>query len=75
MVEEPVDLNPNLLSSTYHKTRHAGCHIIKLNRIKDKQARYEPHERFLIQCLEAKIVPKVFVFDVEPTIGNHGQEF
>ena len=39
LVEEPVNINPNLLSSTYHKTRHAGYHAIKLSTLKDEQVR------------------------------------
>ena len=57
-----------------YKTRLAGYHAIKLKRLKDKQARYEPHESFLTRCLEAKILAKVLVLDLEPTIGNHGHE-
>ena len=64
----------NLLSCTYHKTRHAGYHAIKLNRLKDKQAQNESHKSFLIRCIEAKIVPKGLVLDLEPTVDNHGRE-
>lgn len=28
-----------------------------------------------LKCLEAKIVPKGFVLELEPIIGNHNQEF
>ena len=45
LVEKPLNINLNLLSSTYHKTRHAGCHTFKLNRSKYKQAWYEAHKK------------------------------
>ena len=64
----------NILSCTYHKTRHTRYHAIKLNRLKDKQGRNESEHSFLIRT-DAKIVPKSLLIDLEPTVGNHDQGF
>ena len=43
--------------------------------MKDKNARYQSHREFLSQCLESKLIPKCLKLELEPTIGNHDQEF
>ena len=48
---------------------------MKLNRLKDKNARYQSHREFLSQCIESKLIPKGLKLELEPTIGNHDQEF
>ena len=45
--------------------RHKEQQAIKLNRLKDKNARYQSHREFSSQSIESK----------EPTIGNHHPEF
>ena len=64
----------NILSCTYHKTRHTRYHAVKLNRLKDKQGRSELENSFLIR-IDAKIVRERLLFDLEPTIANHDQGF
>ena len=44
---------------------------MKLNRLKDKSARYQSHIEFLSQRIESKLVPKGLKFELEPIIGNH----
>ena len=39
--------------------------------MKDKQARFVSHKEFLTRCVAEELVPK----GLEPTIGNHDQEF
>ena len=48
---------------------------LKLNHLKNKSARYESHKSFLNQCIREKLIPKGLEVYIEPTIGNHDQEF
>ena len=48
---------------------------LKLNRLKEKAARYESHKNFLSRCVAEKLVPKGLKLELEPTLGNHDQEF
>ena len=48
---------------------------MKLNRLKDKNKRYQSHREFLSQCIESKLIPKGLKLELEPTTGNHDQEF
>ena len=48
---------------------------MKLNGLKDKNARYQSHREFLSQRIESKLIPKGLKLDLEPTIDNHNQEF
>ena len=48
---------------------------LKFNRLKEKHARYESHNEFLTRCISEKLVPKGLKLKLEPTIGNHEQEF
>ena len=75
LIEEPVNVNTDLLWSAYHNAKHIGYHAVKLNILKSKQARYESHKSFLARCLEVKIIPKGLVLDLEATTGNQVQEF
>ena len=68
LVEEPANVNPDLLLSTYHNARHIGYHAVKLNKRKCKQGRFESRS-FLTSCLEGKITYKDLVLDLAPTTG------
>jgi len=48
---------------------------IKLDRLKEKEAKYESHLAFLKKCLDEKVIPKGLQIQVEPTLGNHDEEF
>ena len=48
---------------------------MKLNRLKDKNTRYQSHREFLSQSIDSKLIPKGLKLELEPTIGNHDQEF
>ena len=69
--------NPNLLSSFSTQTYHHKTNTlaIKLNRLKEKSARYTSHKDFLSQCINNKLVPKGLELKLEPTIGNCDQSF
>ena len=43
--------------------------------MKDKQARFVSHKEFLTRCVAEELVPKRLEVALEPTIGNHDQEF
>ena len=47
----------------------------KLDRLHDKNERYKSHKDFLVKCLEGNIIPKGLRLDLEPSIGNHDEEF
>ena len=47
----------------------------KLNNLKDKLARYDSHKSFLTRCFQEKIIPNALLIDVEPSIGNHDEDF
>ena len=48
---------------------------MKLNRLKDENARYQSHIEFLSQRIESKLMPKDLKLELEPTIGNHDKNF
>ena len=48
---------------------------IKLNRKTEKIARFESHRDFLTTCIRDKIIPRNFKIEVEPSIGNHDDQF
>ena len=48
---------------------------MKLNRLKDKNARYQSHREFLSQCIESKLIPKGLKLELVPTIDNRNQVF
>ena len=52
-----------------------NSNIIKLNRLHDKNDRYESHVSFLQNCLEINRVPHGLVINLEPSIGNHDEAF
>ena len=41
----------------------------------NKQARFVSHKEFLTRCVAEELVPKGLEVTLEPTIGNHDQEF
>ena len=48
---------------------------IKLDRLRNKEDRYESHIFFLKECLKIKRIPKGLKIDLEPSIGNNDDEF
>ena len=48
--------------------------VLKLNRLNKKSARYESHKDFLSRCIKDHLIPKRLKLELEPTIGNFGQE-
>ena len=54
---------------------HARYLVSKLDRLHDKKERYNSHRQFLQKCLDNNIIPNGLRLDLEPTIGNHDEEF
>ena len=75
MVEESSTVNPKVLSPETHNRKSNNYLAIKLNRLKDKQVRFESHKEFLSRCITDGLVPKGLELMLEPTIGNHDQNF
>ena len=48
---------------------------LKLNRLKEKSARYESHKYFLSRCIRDCSIPKGLKLELEPTLRNFDQEF
>ena len=65
----------NFLITPIFAERHKEQQAIKLNCLKDKNARYQSHREFLSQCIKSKLIPKGLKLELEPTIINHDQEF
>ena len=57
------------------KERNTTYLAIKLNRLKDKQARFVPHKESLTCCVAEELVRKRLEVRLEPTLGNYDQEF
>ena len=75
LTEENLELNNDLLLTENQNERNTTYLAIKLNRLKDKQARFVSHKEFLTCCVAEELVPKGPEVTLEPTIGNHDQEF
>ena len=43
--------------------------------MKDKQARFVSRKEFLTRCVAEELIPKRIQVTLEPTIGNHDQDF
>ena len=68
-------LNLNLLSTDKKREKQTTYLAIKLNRLHDKNTRFESHRDFLLQCIREKLIPKELELMLESAIGNHNQEF
>ena len=75
LVEEEPRPNINLLMTDEQREKQTTYLAVKLNRLQDKNTRFESHKDFLSQCIKEKLVPKGLELILEPTIGNHDQEF
>ena len=71
LVEESNTANPKFLSPETHNQKSSNHLAIKLNRLKDKQVRFESHKEFLSRCITDGLVPKGLELMLQPTIGNH----
>ena len=75
LTEEILEVNNDLLLTENQKERNTTYLAIKLNRLKDTQARFVSHKELLTRCVAEELVPKGLEVTLEPTISNHDQEF
>ena len=75
LTEEILEVNNDLLLTENQKERNTTYLAIKLNRLKDKHARFVSHKEFLTHCGAEELVPKGLEVTLEPTTGNHDLEF
>ena len=75
LIGEELQPNLNLLPTDEQREKQATYLAIKLNRIHNKNTRFESHRNFLLQCIREKLIPKGLELMLEPTIGNHNQDF
>ena len=47
----------------------------KIDRLNDKQSRFESHKEFLERCLTSNVIPHGLKIELEASIGNHNEEF
>ena len=75
LIADNLKEDQNFLITPTFAERYKEQQAMKLNRLKDKDAQYQSHREFLSQCIESKLIPKGLKLELEPTIGNHDQEF
>ena len=73
LIADNLKEDQNFLITPTFAERYKEQQAMKLNRLKDKDARYQSHREFLSQCIESKLIPKGLKLELEPTIGNHDQ--
>ena len=73
--DKTVSINLNLLITQNHNEKTCNHLAIKLNRLKDKEARFESHKDFLTSCVNEGLVPKGLELMLKSTIDNHDQIF
>lgn len=48
---------------------------VRHDRLMDKIDRYNSHNQFIRKCMTGNVIPKSYQVTVEPSIGNHDDEF
>ena len=69
----PSEDSPNNIIK--NDSKKAECLAFKLDRLRDKAGRYNSHHSFLTRCISENIIPNGLKLELEPTIGNHDEEF
>ena len=62
-------------NNTYTGSNQARYLVSKLDRLHDKKERYQSHRQFLKKCLDNDIIPNGLRLELEPSIGNHDEDF
>ena len=75
LVNEPITENSEHSMQVIHEIINKEHLALKLNRLKEKSARYDSHKDFLSCCIKDCFIPKGLKLELEPTIGNFDQEF
>ena len=75
MVKESNTVKPNFLLLQTDNQKSSNYLAIKLNRLKEKQVRFESQKEFLSGCITDGLVPKGLDLMPELPIRNHYQYF
>ena len=75
LVEESSTVNPKVLSPETHNQKSNNYLAIKLNRLKDKQVRFESHKEFLSRCITDGLLPKGLELMLHITNERHRINF
>ena len=75
VIEEESQPNLHLLFTEEQREKQTTYLAIKMNRLHDKNIRFESHRDFSSQCIREKLISKGLELMLEPTIGNHNQKF
>ena len=70
-----TDSNVTVISRDTYCDDEVRLNTIRLERLCNKEDRYESHISFLKDCSNIKHIPKRLVIDLEPSIGNNDEEF
>ena len=70
--ETIVNENATLINVDETQARYFAT---KLDRNSDKEARFKSHKDFLTRCLKENVIPFGLGLQLEPSIGNHDDEF
>ena len=74
LMVDNLNEDQNFLITPAFAERSKEQQTMKLNRLKDKNARYQSHREFLLQSIESKLIPKCLKRELEHTIGSQHQE-
>ena len=72
LIKEPLIENSKQVLRKCINKEHLA---LKLNHLKEKAARYEPQKDFISRCIKNYLTRTGLELELEPTIGNFGQEF
>ena len=76
MDTHPANTNDQTNAITPHSTKNnKEISAIRLNRKREKIARFESHLDFLRTCIKDNLTPTNFKVILKPSIGNHDLEF
>ena len=62
-------------NSSGNRSKRAEYLAFKLNRLRDKVGIYNSYTLFLEKCITENVIPNGLKLDLQPTIGNHDEEF
>ena len=76
-MDQPLEYTNNtaIINNDIANLNKEGINVFRLERLSDKKNRLESHRLFLKVCLEIKRIPNGLVIDLEPSIGNHDEDF
>ena len=64
-----------IVEANTHDNTEERTKCVRLDRLRNKEERYDSHITFLKDCIAIKRIPKGLVINLEPSIGNNDEEF